>query len=241
MNIEEQTEVLKEATAQANAARDHYQMDINKEESGMCNNDKDDKPKYGMAGTALGIGIGALAAAAGNGNGNLLGGLFGGGGNSIQQQLNDTKAELARVNAERYTDKAIITERDHHIEWAKQLAANDERLNAQDAKIEKLAEKNKEDIAALRTEQGLQLQLAQKDSEIRTLKLENTLNTKIDAVANTANMGIQNVSNALACLTNTVSQLSGMTKLIIPHESICPPVMSRYNSWTAPTAAASAT
>lgn len=51
--------------------------------------------------------------------------------------------------------------------------------------------------------------------------------TKIEAVANTANTGIQSVSNALACLTNTVNQLSGLTKLIIPHDSICPPGMFR--------------
>lgn len=235
MTIEEQTQVLKEAIAEANAARHHYQNDIRKEENEMKTEDEKKSSGVAKAGLTTGIIGTALGVLAGGGNG-----LFGGGiGNGVSQALADTKAELARVNAERYTDKSIITERDRHIEWAKQLAANDERLNAQDAKIEKLAEKNKEDIAALRTEQGLQLQLAQKDSEIRTLKLENTLNTKIDAVANTANMGIQNVSNALACLTNTVNQLSSLTKLIIPHDSICPPVMSRYNSWVAPTAGAS--
>ena len=235
MTIEEQTQVLQEAIAEANAARHHYHNDIRKEENEMKTEDEKKSSGVAKAGLTTGIIGTALGVLAGGGNGRFGGGI----GNGVSQELADTKAELARVNAERYTDKSIITERDRHIEWAKQLAANDERLNAQDAKIEKLAEKNKEDIAALRTEQGLQLQLAQKDSEIRTLKLENTLNTKIDAVANTANMGIQNVSNALACLSNTVNQLSSLTKLIIPHDSICPPVMSRYNSWVAPTAGAS--
>jgi hypothetical protein len=38
------------------------------------------------------------------------------------------------------------------------------------------------------------------------------------------------------CLSGRVSVLEGLTKTIIPQESICPPVMPRYNSWTAPTA-----
>lgn len=232
MTIEEQAQILSEAVAETRAARHHYQGDIKEEERRMRTEDEGKSSGVAKAGLTTGIIGTALGALAGGGNG-LLGGL---GGTSTAQELADAKAELARVNAERYTDKSIITERDRHIEWAKQLAANDERLNAQDARIEKLAEKNKEDIAALRTEQGLQLQLAQKDSEIRTLKLENALNTKIDAVANAANMGITQNANALSCLTNTVNQLLGMTKLIIPHSSICPPVMSRYNSWTAPPA-----
>lgn len=232
MTIEEQAQILSEAVAETRAARHHYQGDINMEERKMKTEDERHSSGVAKAGLTTGIIGTALGALAGGGNG-LFGGGFNGG---VSQELADTKAELARVNAERYTDKSIITERDRHIEWAKQLAANDERLNAQDAKIEKLAEKNKEDIAALRTEQGLQLQLAQKDSEIRTLKLENTLNTKIDAVANAANMGITQNANALSCLTNTVNQLLGMTKLIIPHSSLCPPVMPRYNTWSAPPA-----
>lgn len=229
MTIEEQTLALAQATAAMESAREHYLKDIKEEES-MTTEDEKKSSGVAKAGLTTGIIGTALGVLASGGNG-----LFGTGNTGISQELADTKAELARVNAERYTDQSIITERDRHIEWAKQLAANDERLNAQDARIEKLAEKNKEDIAALRTEQGLQLQLAQKDSEIRTLKLENTLNTKIDAVANAATMGITQNANALACLTNTVNQLASMTKLIIPQSSICPPVMPRYNSWTAPT------
>lgn len=228
MTIDEQTEILKKAVMETEAARDHYLNDIKEEES-MTTEDEKKSSGVAKAGLTTGIIGTALGVLASGGNG-----LFGT-NNGLSQELADTKAELARVNAERYTDQSIITERDRHIEWAKQLASNDERLNAQDAKIEKLAETNKADIAALRTEQSLQLQLAQKDSEIRTLKLENTLNTKIDTVANVANMGIAQNANALANLTNTVNQLASMTQLIIPQSSICPPVMPRYNSWTAPT------
>ena len=200
MNIEEQSEVLREATAQANAARDHYLNDIKEEESDMTEMTSNEKPKYGMAGTALGIGIGALAAAASQNGSGFLGGLFGNNSSNIQQELSNTKSELARVNAERYTDQSILTERDRHIEWAKQLASTDERLHAADEKIEKLATTNQANIEALRTEQTLQLQLAQKDSEIRSLRLENNLNSKIDAVANMSSTGIQQNTSALSNL-----------------------------------------
>jgi hypothetical protein len=46
------------------------------------------------------------------------------------------------------------------------------------------------------------------------------------------------VTANLACLTNTVNTLSGLTKTVIPITSVCPEPMPQYNSWTAPTAGA---
>lgn len=42
---------------------------------------------------------------------------------------------------------------------------------------------------------------------------------------------------ALACLQNTVNNI---TRTVIPKDAICPEVMPRFNSWTAPTAEAPA-
>ena len=39
-------------------------------------------------------------------------------------------------------------------------------------------------------------------------------------------------NNAIQALQNTVN---GITKTVIPINAICPEVMRRYNSWTAPT------
>lgn len=44
----------------------------------------------------------------------------------------------------------------------------------------------------------------------------------------------------LTCLTNQVAALDALTKKVIPTSSICPEVMTRYNSWTAPTTTAAA-
>lgn len=51
----------------------------------------------------------------------------------------------------------------------------------------------------------------------------------------------QNVVNAqitanISCMQNAINTLSGLTKTVIPIDSICPEPMQRYNSWTAPTA-----
>lgn len=42
----------------------------------------------------------------------------------------------------------------------------------------------------------------------------------------------------LGCLQNTVNTLSGLTKTVIPIDSLCPEVMRRFNTWVAPTAVA---
>lgn len=47
----------------------------------------------------------------------------------------------------------------------------------------------------------------------------------------------QVISN-LSCLQGQVATLSGLTKTVIPIDSICPDVMRRYNTWVAPTAVA---
>jgi hypothetical protein len=51
----------------------------------------------------------------------------------------------------------------------------------------------------------------------------------------------QNVVNAqvtanISCMQNAINTLSGLTKTVIPIDSVCPEPMQRYNSWTAPTA-----
>jgi hypothetical protein len=49
-----------------------------------------------------------------------------------------------------------------------------------------------------------------------------------------------NVANtsAVSCMQGQIATLMGLTKTVIPTESICPEPMSRYNSWVAPTAPA---
>lgn len=45
----------------------------------------------------------------------------------------------------------------------------------------------------------------------------------------------------ISCMQNELNTLSAMTKTVIPIGNVCPEPMQRYNSWTAPTTAASTT
>ena len=56
---------------------------------------------------------------------------------------------------------------------------------------------------------------------------------KINEVATLTKCNLDQVSNSIAALANTVSEV---TTRIIPASAICPEMMPRYNSWTAPPA-----
>jgi hypothetical protein len=95
------------------------------------------------------------------------------------------------------------------------------------------------EISELKTEKKLLESNIYTDGKI--LELYKYVDGKFAGVE--AQLCQQNVVNTqvaanLACLTNTVNTLSGLTKTIIPIDNICPPPMERYNSWVAPTAAA---
>lgn len=39
----------------------------------------------------------------------------------------------------------------------------------------------------------------------------------------------------ISCMQASIATLQGLTKTVIPIDSVCPPPMPEYNSWTAPT------
>ena len=94
-------------------------------------------------------------------------------------------------------------------------------------------------IAELETEVKL------RDANVYTMTEMGKLRDYVDNKFNGVNAQLcqQAVVNAqvtanLACLTNTVNTLSGLTKTVIPITSVCPEPMPMYNSWTAPAAPA---
>ena len=95
------------------------------------------------------------------------------------------------------------------------------------------------EIAELKTEKKLLESNTYTDGKI--LELYRYVDGKFAGVeAQICQQAVVNTQVAanLACLTNTVNMLSGLTKTIIPIDNICPPPMERYNSWVAPTAPA---
>lgn len=91
----------------------------------------------------------------------------------------------------------------------------------------------------------LEGELANKNAEIYTdkksLELYQYIDNRLRGVeGQLAQQAVYNATNngLIGCLQNQVAALQGMTKTVIPDGNICPPPMPRYNSWTAPTAAA---
>lgn len=185
----------------------------------------------GLTTGVIGTTLGALNSGIFGGDG--IGGLFGGGG-----RTSSLWAENAKLRAERYADNVGIETykqsakdnrdlRDRIMgEWlkpiAQEAAANRERLAALEAKVDG----NK----ALQDKEN---ELLRKEIEIANLKL----NTKVDMVAMTAKNGIDQLSNAVGAINATISAWKCNK---INKDSICPPVMERYNQFEVPTNAAPA-
>lgn len=186
----------------------------------------------GVAGTGLGLGIAGTALGLLNGGlGGLgLGGLFGGNaatlaGGTALGVLSEKDARIAMLEAENYSDK-IGKE-----VYAQSLADNratEQRISALLGPTATAIAENQKEIAVLKAE-------LEKDKEIMQLKIDNCccqMGAKVDAVAQAATCGIQQNSAAIAFLQAVVGKI---TSVVIPDSAICPPVMPRYNSWTAPT------
>lgn len=94
-------------------------------------------------------------------------------------------------------------------------------------------------IAELETEVKL------RDANVYTLGEMNKLRDYVDRKFECVNSSIsaQSVINAqvaanLSCMQGNIATLMGLTKTVVPIDSICPAPMPQYNSWTAPTAGA---
>ena len=112
-----------------------------------------------------------------------------------------------------------------------------------------------DNMAVNRYELGMEKDLAAKDSKISLLEstiytdgklndLRNYVDRRFDKVEH--DLGEQKAFNAgvisnMNCMRGDIGELLGLTKRIIPKDSICPEYMQRYNSWVAPTATAQET
>jgi hypothetical protein len=191
--------------------------------------------EFASKGLANGVGIPALVlgslgflGSANNGNGGILGGLFGGGNCN---QVSALMAENANLRAEKYSDnkdaEVYVASR------AENKALRDELMGFI-RPLSNEAAQNRERIAVLEANVAKNAEIA----DLREKLIRSELGGRIDSVAQTCGCGIAQLNNAVASLQNTVN---GITQTIIPQSAICPPVMPRYNSYTAPTDTAPAT
>lgn len=182
----------------------------------------------GVAGSGLGLGIAGTALgvlnSSNNGNG-LLGGLF---GNNNCGQVSALQSEVAMLKAEKYSDRntadvytAVRSEYKDLLEkWITPLSdeacRNRERIAVLEANIKSENEK------ALLREQLVREQLSR----------------RIDQCCCETNGRINQLNQSVYQMSQT---LGSITTTVIPRTAICPEVMPRYNTWTAPTDPAPAT
>lgn len=110
------------------------------------------------------------------------------------------------------------------------------------------------DYAVNRYEATLSARVAELESHNRLLEANiytdqkladvyERLNTKVESIEHQiCEQAVYNATNnaTIGCLSQQIAQLQALTKLGIPRSSICPEVMLRYNTWTAPTETAEA-
>lgn len=184
-----------------------------------------------------GVGTAALTTGIIGSVGTLAGGLLGGCGNGFlnwggsncsDRQISALESALAQEKAERFSEQqtlnstrelyTLIREEDAKIAGVVRDTTSSliETGNA-------LAKLN-EQVSCLKTEMGMQQ--AMNEKELHCVKKE--LEGAIALEAERRSAGDQN----LYCYVNATF-VPG--KLVMPKESICPEVMPRYNTWTAPT------
>ena len=185
----------------------------------------------GVAGSGLGLGIAGTALGLLNNNGNgLLGGLFG--NNCQTNQVSAMQAEIGQLKAEKYSDHSIA---DVYTALRNETQALGDRL------LEKYINPIATEIADNRVvlaRQEEQIKCLRETSDLREQLVREQLNRRIDNCCCEANGRINQLTGQVFNITNT---LNSITSTVIPRTAICPEVMQRYNSWTAPTDTAPAT
>lgn len=173
----------------------------------------------GVGNAALTTGIIGTAGWALNGGlANLLGGITGGGNAGRHNDCDDT-ALMAAVAAMVAGVNGACNGGNH--DYTRYDAGKDARIAELETEV-KLRDAN------TYTDQKLLEVYKYFDGKVEGI------NQKLceQAVWNTAQTG------TISCMAQQIAALNGLTKLVIPGASICPEMMPRYNSWTAPTAQA---
>lgn len=182
----------------------------------------------GLTTGIIGTSLAGLMALNGNNNGGLFGGLF---GNNCGQ-VSALQSEVAMLRAEKYSDRGVA-----------------DLNNATDLKLEKLSDRIFDkyinpmatEIADSRVREAkLQTEVtAMKENYDLKVQLEvEKLHRRMDNCCCETNGRINQLNQTVYGLSQT---LGSITSTIIPQTAICPPVMTRYNSWVAPTDTAPAT
>lgn len=191
----------------------------------------------GVAGTALGLGIagtvGLVNQLGGCGNG-ILGGLFGGNCNAIAggaalNAMAEKDAIIAQLKSEKYTDQQIASV---------YKANRDEKDALGDRLLEKYINPMAQEISNMRVREA--------ETTAAVNCLSQSTSQRFDAVYKEIECAKKECGSAIALEgerringdNSIMCYVQGNYvpgKLVMPADSICPEVMLRWNSWSAPT------
>jgi hypothetical protein len=177
----------------------------------------------GVIGTSL-AGLMALNNSSGNG---LLNGLFGSNNNqmAVANALAERDAKIAELTAQKYSDSQDA------VLYQATRSENTNLWNNFKEAITPIATKV-EDTASRVTALEITVQKNSEINDLREKLVRSELGAQINQVGTQAASGIAALNSAITALN---TELSNITKTVIPKDAICPEVMARYNSWTAPT------
>ena len=181
----------------------------------------------GIIGTTLG---GLWALGAGNGNGGILNGILG--GNNCGNQVTALMSENAMLKAEKYSDKNTS---DVYVAMRNEVQTLGDRL------LEKYINPIATEVSDNRVRlarQEEQIKCIQETSALREQLVREQLNRRIDNCCCEVNGRLNVLTGQVLDMSQT---LNSITSTVVPKTAICPEVMSRYNSWVAPTDTAPAT
>ena len=190
----------------------------------MANVESSGVAKAGLTTGIIGTSLAGLTAL--NNGGGILSGLLGGSNQmGVMNALAERDAKIAELTAQKYSDSqdAVLyqaTRSENTNLWNNFKEA----ITPIATKVEDTASR----VAALEI-------TVQKNSEINDLReklVRSELGAQINQVGTQAASGIAALNSAVTALN---TELSNITKTVVPKDAICPEVMARYNSWTAPT------
>lgn len=133
----------------------------------------------------------------------------------LEKELLEKDDVIAKLQAEQYTDRAVVA-------LAEKVECRFDKMNDRfEHRVDKLNEKFEHKVDKL--------------AEKTTYKFE-----CVESQIAHQNVVNANLANTLACQAGVIATLQGLTKTIIPLDSLCPEAMPRFNQWVAPTATAEA-
>jgi len=136
---------------------------------------------------------------------------------NMQKQFDVLNSELAKEKSERYADQAVIAGNERLYNFRRDIA---------DAIVE-----DRQKIALIEGKLSCNEEISKLKEEIMLQKIDNVRNEAISAVALESERRV----NGDQGLYGYVNATFVPGKLIMPTSNICPEVMPRYNSYTAPT------